>query len=196
MRGFYFPPSRTDRARLRRCSASRVRQFRWDIADQRVSFPQWTPILVCRSRQRYGRSGSIGQVPSHGGRGSRGQSAGAKLFFAIRRTGQVADCLGFNERHRPARNARRDHRGRRAVRALVGGIRRVRGARTLVVETNAPGGQAGSSSKIENYLGFPTGISGQELAGRAYTQGAKIRRGNDDRAASREAKLRTQALCD
>ncbi len=44
----------------------------------------------------------------------------------------------------------------------------------LVVETNFPGGQAGSSSKIENYLGFPTGISGQELAGRAYTQAQKF----------------------
>ena len=44
----------------------------------------------------------------------------------------------------------------------------------LVLESNAPGGQAGSSSRIENYLGFPTGISGQELAGRAYTQAQKF----------------------
>ena len=43
-----------------------------------------------------------------------------------------------------------------------------------MLESNAPGGQAGSSSKIENYLGFPTGISGQELAGRAYTQAQKF----------------------
>ncbi|HLG56564.1 MAG TPA: FAD-dependent oxidoreductase [Vicinamibacterales bacterium] len=48
------------------------------------------------------------------------------------------------------------------------------GLDVLVIETNAPGGQAGSSSKIENYLGFPTGISGQELAGRAYTQAQKF----------------------
>jgi thioredoxin reductase (NADPH) len=48
------------------------------------------------------------------------------------------------------------------------------GLDTLVVETTAPGGQAGSSSKIENYLGFPTGISGQELAGRAYAQAQKF----------------------
>ena len=48
------------------------------------------------------------------------------------------------------------------------------GLNVLVVETNAPGGQAGSSSKIENYLGFPTGISGQALAGRAYTQAQKF----------------------
>jgi thioredoxin reductase (NADPH) len=44
----------------------------------------------------------------------------------------------------------------------------------LVLEANSPGGQAGSSSKIENYLGFPTGISGQELAARAYTQAQKF----------------------
>src|SRR5207245_2312640 len=44
----------------------------------------------------------------------------------------------------------------------------------LVIETNAPGGQAGSSSRIENYLGFPMGVSGEELAGRAYTQAEKF----------------------
>ena len=48
------------------------------------------------------------------------------------------------------------------------------GLKSLVVELTAPGGQAGSSSRIENYLGFPTGISGQELAGRAYTQAQKF----------------------
>ena len=44
------------------------------------------------------------------------------------------------------------------------------GLKTLVVEQNAPGGQAGTSSRIENYLGFPSGISGTELAGRATAQ--------------------------
>lgn len=48
------------------------------------------------------------------------------------------------------------------------------GLSVLVVETNAPGGQAGSSSRIENYLGFPTGISGQDLAGRAFVQAEKF----------------------
>jgi len=48
------------------------------------------------------------------------------------------------------------------------------GLDVLVIETNAPGGQAGSSSKIENYLGFPTGVSGQELAARALTQAQKF----------------------
>jgi thioredoxin reductase (NADPH) len=48
------------------------------------------------------------------------------------------------------------------------------GLTTLVVESVAPGGQAGTSSKIENYLGFPTGISGQALAGRAQAQAQKF----------------------
>ena len=48
------------------------------------------------------------------------------------------------------------------------------GLRTLVLEAEAPGGQAGTSSKIENYLGFPTGISGQALAGRAQVQAQKF----------------------
>ncbi len=48
------------------------------------------------------------------------------------------------------------------------------GLSTVVLEAEAPGGQAGSSSKIENYLGFPTGISGQALAGRAQVQAQKF----------------------
>ncbi|MFZ0771720.1 MAG: FAD-dependent oxidoreductase [Candidatus Sulfotelmatobacter sp.] len=48
------------------------------------------------------------------------------------------------------------------------------GLDVLVIEAEAPGGQAGSSSKIENYLGFPMGISGQELANRAAAQAQKF----------------------
>jgi thioredoxin reductase (NADPH) len=48
------------------------------------------------------------------------------------------------------------------------------GLDVLLIETSSPGGQAASSSKIENYLGFPTGISGQELAGRAASQALKF----------------------
>jgi thioredoxin reductase (NADPH) len=48
------------------------------------------------------------------------------------------------------------------------------GLDVLVLESTAPGGQAGTSSKIENYLGFPTGISGQALAGRAFVQAQKF----------------------
>jgi thioredoxin reductase (NADPH) len=48
------------------------------------------------------------------------------------------------------------------------------GLKTLVIEKSAPGGQAASSSKIENYLGFPTGLSGQELANRSIAQAQKF----------------------
>ncbi len=48
------------------------------------------------------------------------------------------------------------------------------GLDTLVLESEAPGGQAGASSRIENYLGFPTGVSGQALAGRAQVQAQKF----------------------
>jgi thioredoxin reductase (NADPH) len=48
------------------------------------------------------------------------------------------------------------------------------GLNVLVLETSAPGGQAGSSSRIENYLGFPTGISGQDLGARAFIQAQKF----------------------
>jgi thioredoxin reductase (NADPH) len=48
------------------------------------------------------------------------------------------------------------------------------GLGTIVIEKLAPGGQAGTSSKIENYLGFPTGISGEALAGRAWLQAQKF----------------------
>ncbi len=48
------------------------------------------------------------------------------------------------------------------------------GLRALLVEPDAPGGQAGSSSRIENYLGFPTGVSGAELAKRAFLQAQRF----------------------
>ncbi len=48
------------------------------------------------------------------------------------------------------------------------------GLRTVVVEREAPGGQAGTSSRIENYLGFPSGVSGDELASRAFQQAKRL----------------------
>ncbi len=87
---------------------------------------------------------------------------------------RIATCLGFNDSIDPTKV--RDlvvvGAGPAGLAAAVYGASE--GLEVLVLETNAPGGQAGSSSKIENYLGFPTGISGQELAGRAYTQAQKF----------------------
>ncbi len=54
------------------------------------------------------------------------------------------------------------------------------GLRVVVLDCRSFGGQAGASARIENYLGFPTGISGQALAGRALRSGAEIRRRDPD----------------
>ncbi len=87
---------------------------------------------------------------------------------------EVADCLGFNESvdRTHARDLVVVGAGPAWLAAAVYGASE--GLDVLVIETNAPGGQAGSSSRIENYLGFPTGVSGQELAARAYAQAEKF----------------------
>ncbi len=87
---------------------------------------------------------------------------------------QVADCLRWNEGIdlTKVRDIVVVGAGPSGLAAAV--YAASEGLNVLVIETYAPGGQAGSSSKIENYLGFPTGISGQELAGRAYTQAQKF----------------------
>jgi len=87
---------------------------------------------------------------------------------------QVADCLGFNEsvNQTQVRDLVIIGAGPAGLAAAVYGASE--GLDVLVLEASSPGGQAGSSSRIENYLGFPTGISGGELAGRAYTQTQKF----------------------
>src|SRR5919108_5389380 len=87
---------------------------------------------------------------------------------------QILDCLGFNEAvdQMQMRDVVIIGAGPSGLAAAVYGASE--GLDVLVLETSSPGGQAGSSSRIENYLGFPTGISGQELAGRAYVQAQKF----------------------
>ena len=87
---------------------------------------------------------------------------------------QIADCLGFNESidQTQVRDLVVIGAGPSGLAAAVYGASE--GLDVLVLETSSPGGQAGSSSRIENYLGFPTGISGQELASRAYLQAQKF----------------------
>jgi thioredoxin reductase (NADPH) len=87
---------------------------------------------------------------------------------------KLAECLGFNESVNAA-----DVRDVLVVGAGPAGLASAvyaasEGLAVLVLETNAPGGQAGTSSKIENYLGFPLGISGNELAARALAQAQKF----------------------
>ncbi len=87
---------------------------------------------------------------------------------------EIADCIGFNESidQTHVRDLLIIGAGPSGLAAAVYGSSE--GLDVMVLETSSPGGQAGSSSKIENYLGFPTGISGQELAARAYLQAQKF----------------------
>jgi thioredoxin reductase (NADPH) len=87
---------------------------------------------------------------------------------------EIADCLGFNESidQTHVRDLVVIGAGPSGLAAAVYGASE--GLDVMVLETSSPGGQAGSSSRIENYLGFPTGISGQDLAARAYLQAQKF----------------------
>ena len=86
----------------------------------------------------------------------------------------IADCLGFNAAIEVTKS-----RDVVIVGAGPSGLGSAvyaasEGLEVIIVETTAPGGQAGSSSKIENYLGFPSGISGHDLATAAYAQAQKF----------------------
>ena len=107
------------------------------------------PVLICR-----GDSGAA--QPDQPG---RSPTASASTTRSTRRTCATWSIVGA---------------GPAGLAAAVYGASE--GLDVLVLEANAPGGQAGSSSKIENYLGFPTGISGQELAGARLHAGAEVRR--------------------
>ena len=87
---------------------------------------------------------------------------------------QIADCLGFNE------SVDQTHvldlvvigAGPSGLAAQCMVLQK--DLTVLVLETSSPGGQAGSSSKIENYLGFPTGITGQELASQGVPSSSEV----------------------
>jgi thioredoxin reductase (NADPH) len=86
---------------------------------------------------------------------------------------ELAECLGLSRLNEDAvRDLAVVGAGPAGLAAAV--YAASEGLDALVVEAYAPGGQAGSSSRIENYLGFPTGISGQELAGAAFVQAEKF----------------------
>jgi thioredoxin reductase (NADPH) len=89
-------------------------------------------------------------------------------------TRELADCLGLNAsvNGSEVRDVIIVGAGPAGLGAAV--YAASEGLDSLLIETEAPGGQAGSSSKIENYLGFPTGLSGQELATRALHQAQKF----------------------
>ena len=87
---------------------------------------------------------------------------------------QIAECLGFNETLDPAQVHDLIVVGAGPAGLAASVYAASEGLDVMALELTAPGGQAASSSKIENYLGFPTGISGQALAGRAFAQAQKF----------------------
>src|SRR4051794_29496885 len=87
---------------------------------------------------------------------------------------QVADCLEFNDAIDQSHISDLIIVGAGPAGLAAAVYAASEGLDVTVFEANVPGGQAGSSSRIENYLGFPTGISGQELTARAYSQAQKF----------------------
>jgi thioredoxin reductase (NADPH) len=118
-----------------------------DLLDRFNVNPAEVPVVICNRAQQVLRSPTIQKL---------------------------AECLGLNVIHgaRPVRDVIIVGAGPAGLAAAV--YAASEGLDALVIETNSPGGQAASSSKIENYLGFPTGVSGQELAGRAMSQALKF----------------------
>ena len=161
----------------------------------------------CRRARRCGGSSTATRSRSAGSSRTTEtrRSCGADRF-PTRATARRFACVEREDRRAPARCAasrsssssrrepdargvRRRRRGRRGPSGLAAGVYGAsEGLSTLVIEREAPGGQAGTSSRIENYLGFPSGVSGDDLARRALRPGPPPRRRDPrhplDRAAS------------
>ena len=107
---------------------------------------------------------------------------------------QIADCLGFNEAidQTQIRDVVIVGAGPAGLAAAV--YAASEGLDVLVLETNAPGGQAGSSSKIENYLGFPDRHLGSSSRGAGVHPGTEVRSASDHREGRQTARVRPQAL--
>src|SRR5205807_6706773 len=100
-------------------------------------------------------------------------ACGRKLLLRNPSDRQLADAIGM---HRPLEQTLYDlvvvGAGPAGLAAAVYGASE--GLRTVMLERTAPGGQAGSSMRIENYLGFPAGLAGSELTDRAMLQAKKF----------------------
>ena len=106
------------------------------------------------------------------GRRLPGAEAGRRHASQSPATRDLAQLLGLQTQARLAEYDTIIGGGPAGLAAAVYGASE--GLRTVVVEREAPGGQAGTSSRIENYLGFPSGVSGDELASRALQQAKRL----------------------
>ena len=107
-------------------------------------------------------------------RGHAGRDHARPACCAIRRRVSSPQHLGLTFHRVPGYHLRPRRRRQRSGRARGGRLRRVGGARHASRSTRSTGGQAGASSRIENYVGFPNGISGDELASRAAIQAQRL----------------------
>src|SRR6266705_645975 len=133
--------------------------------------------LRITGRDGHGHDLLIAELSAGGFSGEIGQLSGRRALADGVAAGAVEALLVVPEQLRALLVAEADL-GEEIMRALI--LRRVgliemgAGGPVLIVDALSFGGQAGASARIENYLGFPTGISGQALAGRAYTQAQKF----------------------
>ena len=165
------------------------------LARARVPHPQRISARIYRSRARSRRAATSRSLQRFSAADlpvliCRGQSV---LRNPTNR--QIAECLGLNEGidETQVRDVLIVGAGPvRPRRRRLCGVRRAR--RRWSSKRRRRADKPASSSKIENYLGFPAGVSGAELAGRAYNAGAEIRRRNDRRPQRQAPFLRSKAL--
>ena len=172
--------------RARRRRARRVDALRRHAAHQGVPDAQRPSLHVHRPRSRRRRAGRCSIASTSAPRTCPVLICRGDVVLRNPTNRQIADCLGFNDAidadatcatwssSAPARRAWR----RRCTPPRKGWT-------CWSSRSNAPGGQAGSSSKIENYLGFPTGISGPGPGRPRLHAGAEVRRADRHRARAR-----------
>ena len=160
-----------ERNGLRRAAADRAARLAAGVRGARPARAQ--PACRCaRTTSTPTPRAGDARLAAHPARGDAGPRAQrARAAQPVGRPGRP--------RPRPARAARRGavrpRRARRRPRGLAAAVYGgSEGLRTLVAEAWAPGGQAGTSTRIENYLGFPTGVSGTELARKATLQARRF----------------------
>ncbi len=166
LRGIATAPFKARAVMLGRAGDDRVRELRSFLTRNQISYDWVTPDAPDRATRWTGPALDDDALPA------LVCDDGTVLARACSR--DVADHLGLQTRPRSDRcyDTVIIGGGPAGLAAAVYGASE--GLRTLVIEREAPGGQAETSSRIENYLGFPTGVSGDELARRALQQATRL----------------------
>ena len=156
-------PAAGDRPRASRdASCAELRRF---LDRNQITFRWLQPDVPADAEQWWGAAAGRGRLPRDSRR--RRHHGRATAASAGRRAPRHRDRAG-------GRGVRHGHRRRGARRPRSRRVRRVRGPADDRDRARGAGGQAGTSSRIENYLGFPSGVSGDELASRALQQARRL----------------------